>query len=102
MFSFPREFREGCDANAVAVEALVRPSLTLVEAIAATMARVRRHTVEFLAATAALRSAAARLAPGEPRSGIEEFTHGVQDVLRATWLWQLRSPRYRETRAVFR
>ncbi|MFG2111864.1 terpene synthase family protein [Streptomyces sp. NPDC048718] len=102
LFSFPRELRENCDANAVVVEALNRPRLTLAQAIAATMDRVRHHTAGFLDAAAALETSAAGIGAREPRESLEEFTRTARDALRATWAWQMRSPRYRETRAVFR
>ncbi|WP_316528405.1 terpene synthase family protein [Kitasatospora brasiliensis] len=99
LFSFPRELREGCDANAVVVEALNHPHLTLVQAVTAAMDRTRRHTAAFLEETAALATAVSRL--GEPEN-LREFMRTTQDALRATWVWQTHSPRYRETRAVFR
>ncbi|MFE4513563.1 terpene synthase family protein [Kitasatospora sp. NPDC056783] len=102
VFSFPRELRERCDANAVVVEALNRPRLTLAQAFAATMGRTRSLTAEFLAASAALETAAVRIGARERREEVEEFVRTVGDMLRATWVWQMHSARYAEMRDAFR
>ncbi|MEU7022968.1 terpene synthase family protein [Streptomyces sp. NPDC046203] len=102
LFSFPRELREGCDANAVVVEALHRPRLTLAQAVAAAMDRTRCHTAGFLTAAADLKTTAALLDSRELRENLDEFVRATEDSLRATWVWQMRSPRYREIRAAFR
>ncbi|GGV57091.1 terpene synthase family protein [Streptomyces spectabilis] len=101
LFSFEKEFiQHRSDSNIILVSILNDEHLTLDDAITRVIGRVRHHMIEYLDHARFLTARADEL-PSSHQAPLQGFIQTTQSCVKATWVWQLLSKRYKFPGSIF-